>query len=246
MLYEKDNYKAPINMVINQTIVEYDMKSANTSLAREFHLLPEKEITRIENLPKMDREISIGLIKQRNREYSEKEKIAFCAARKMFFDQNELDDGDILSIKRDAIFVFRYVKHEQVTDNINFRMKNVYSSFLSLGVDVFYNSEKLDIKGIDDQIYEERHKEYFGGFLHDFIRRAEVTEKDKLLRYLRNFYDDYKWRRLDPGYYREFNARSQYKYLDGKYADEEYLEDLFQVDIGHNLNILLKLMRYFL
>ena len=55
-------------------------------------------------------------------------------------------------------------------------------------------------------------------------------------------YDAYKHRELDPGYYREFNARSQFHYLDGKYANEEYLEDLSQVDITYNLQIILNLM----
>ena len=243
-LWERDSYKTPVKALFNHRIVEYDMKSANTSIAREFGLLPEKRIKELENLPKKDREIAVGLILRDNPGYSEKQKLGFIAARKLFFTQNEILDEEVVAIKRDAIFVMRYVDNEQVTDNIDFRMKNVYSSFINLGknIEIYYNQEGLDIKGIDDEIYQERHSEYFGMFLYSLIRRVESSGRNSYLTYLRMMFDMYKHRQLDSGYYREFNAKSQFHYLDGSYANEEYIEDLNAVDISCNLNIILKLM----
>ena len=243
-LWERDSYKTPVKALFNHRIVEYDMKSANTSIAREFGLLPEKRIKELENLPKKDREIAVGLILRDDPGYTEKQKLGFIAARKLFFTQNEILDEEVVAIKRDAIFVMRYVNNEQVTDNIDFRMKNVYSSFINLGknIEIYYNQEGLDIKGIDDEIYKERHSEYFGMFLYSLIRRIESSERNSYLTYLRMMFDMYKHRQLDSGYYREFNAKSQFHYLDGSYANEEYIEDLNAVDISCNLNIILKLM----
>ena len=243
-LWERDSYKTPVKALFNHRIVEYDMKSANTSIAREFGLLPEKRIKELENLPKKDREIAVGLILRDNPGYSEKQKLGFIAARKLFFTQNEILDEEVVAIKRDAIFVMRYVDNEQVTDNIDFRMKNVYSSFINLGknIEIYYNQAGLDVKGIDDEIYKERHSEYFGMFLYSLIRRIESSERNSYLTYLRMMFDMYKHRQLDSGYYREFNAKSQFHYLDGSYANEEYIEDLNAVDISCNLNIILKLM----
>ena len=233
-LWESDSYKTPVKALFNHRIVEYDMKSANTSIAREFGLLPEKRIKELENLPKKDREIAVGLILRDTPGYSEKQKLGFIAARKLFFTQNEILDEEVVAIKRDAIFVMRYVDNEQVTDNIDFRMKNVYSSFINLGknIEIYYNQEGLDIKGIDDEIYKERHSEYFGMFLYSLIRRIESSERNSYLTYLRMMFDMYKHRQLDSGYYREFNAKSQCDYLDGSYANEEYIEDLNAVDIS--------------
>jgi hypothetical protein len=241
-LWSRDSYDTPLNALFNYTIIEYDMKSANTSLAREFDLLPEEEIRKIENLPKKEREIAIGCIKRDTEGYSAKEKIAFEAARKFFFEQNEILEEEVVSIHRDAIFVTRYVEHEQVTKNINFRKKNAYTSYVNLGVKIFKKPEGLDIKGIDDEIYETKHSMYFGSFLNDMIHRIEATPRDSYLRYIRDFYDQYKWRKLDPGYYREFNARSNFHYFDGRYADEEYTENLELVDTSYNLQLILKFL----
>ena len=147
-LYEKDSYKTPVKCIFNHRIVEYDMKSANTSIAREFKLLPEDEIVRLENLPKKEREIAHGCVIRDTPGYGEKHKLGFVACRAMFFMQNEILDEEVVAIKRDAIFVMRYVDHEKVTPNINFRLKNVYSSYINLGknIEIYYNNDKLDIK----------------------------------------------------------------------------------------------------
>ena len=243
-LYERDSYKTPIKTIFNHNIVEYDMKSANTSIAREFHLLPEAKIVNLENMSKKQREIAHGCIMRDTPGYSEKHKLGFVASRKLFFEMNDIRDEEVVAIKKDAIFTTRYVDIEKVTDNINFRMKNVYSSYINLGrnVEIFYKQEGLDVKGIDDDLYKVKHSEYFGEFLHSLIRRVECSDKASYLTYLRMMYDTYKHRELDPDYYREFNARSNFHYLDGKYATEEYMEDLSLVDITYNLQIILNLM----
>lgn len=219
------------------------MKSANTSLAKEFHLLPEERIHEIECMPKEKREIVIGLLKRDDKVYAEKEKQAFISARRMFMEQNKLDESDILAIKRDAFFVLRYVEKEKVTKNINFRMKNVYTSFVALNVDIFYNHDRLDIKGIDDEVFFQYHEKYIGSFIHEVIRRVEEGDKLEVNEYIRNFWDKYKWRELSPEYYREFNPRSDFHYLDGQYAKEEYRQDLNEVDISFNMSVITKLLQ---
>lgn len=243
VLWSKSNYRSELGRYFSGTIVEYDMKSANTSLAREFGLLPIEKIDELDRMPKKQREISVGLIKRNDKSYNEKEKEAFASARKMFCEKNKLYDHEILSIKRDAIFTTRYVKHEQVTDNILFRMKNVYSSYIFLNpIEVYYNSENgLDVKGIDDEMYQEKHSEYFGDFLCEIIKRVECSSKQDALKYLRDFHDQYKWLRLPSGYYREFNAQSKFRYKDGALAGEEYRSKLDELDISTNFNLISQL-----
>lgn len=237
----KDQYLSDADAMFNKTIVEYDLKSANTSLAREFKLLPEEKIKEIESMPKKDRVIAIGMYKREHPEYSKEEKAAFCAARKAFMEMNGLDEADIHSVKRDAIFCLRYVKHEQVGANLLFRPKNEYTSYIHLRpFELYYSAGSgLEVKGMDDDVYKTRHEDYFGSFLCSLIRRQETG--NDVLRYIRKFWDNYKWRRLDTEYYREFNAQSQYLYKDGLRSMEEYRGDLSELDISYNLQLISKL-----
>ena len=237
----RDQYLSDIDAMFNKTIVEYDLKSANTSLARQFRLLPEEKIKEIESMPKQDRVVAIGMYKRDHPEYSEKEKAAFAAARKLFMVKNGLDETDIHSVKRDAIFCLRYVKHERVADNLLFRPKNFYTSYIHLKpFEIYYSAaEGIDVKGMDDDVYATRHEDYFGSFLCSMIRRQETG--NDVLRYIRKFWDNYKWRRLDAEYYREFNAQSQYLYKDGLRSMEEYRGDIDELDISYNLQLISRL-----
>lgn len=243
-IWENDRYQSDILYLFNRTIIEYDMKSANTSLAREFHLLPEEKIAEIEAMGKQSRVVTIGKLKQKDKTYQEKEKAAFMEARRLFFTQNELSDSDIVSVKKDAIFVSRYVEKTKVGRYIEFRPKNEYTSFVYMKpLEIYFNKNGLDIKGISDDIYERYHKDCFGMFLYEAIHLLESATKADALKYIRKFFDDYKWRRLDTEYYREFNNLSQYRYLDGTVAMDEYEEDLFKVDISCNFKLIIQFLQ---
>ena len=243
-IWENDKYQADILSLTNRTIIEYDMKSANTSLAREFHLLPESKISEIDSLGKKARVVAIGKIKQSDGSYNDREKAAFMEARRLFFEKNDIKDDEVISIKRDAIFVTRYVDVTKVGEYIDFRPKNEYTSFVYMKpLEIYYSPNGLDIKGISDEIYEKYHKDYFGEFLFTAIRILNNCEKEEALKYIRRFFDEYKWRKLDTGYYREFNNMSQFRYLSGEVAMDEFMEDLSLVDISHNFKLIIQFLQ---
>lgn len=243
-IWENDKYQADILSLVNRTIIEYDMRSANTSLAREFNLLPEDKISEIESLGKKARVIAVGKIKRLDESYHEKEKSAFMEARRLFFEKNEIEDDEVISIKRDAIFLTRYATITKVGKYIEFRPKNEYTSFVYMKpLEIYYSPTGLDIKGISDEVYDKYHKEYFGDFLFTAIRMLNNCDKDQVLKYIRRFFDDYKWRKLESGYYREFNNMSQFRYLSGEVAMDEFMEDISQVDISHNFKLIIKFLQ---
>ena len=60
LLYQRDSYlNKDMDILINKDIFEYDLKSANISLCREYNLLPEPVIQSIEELPK--KEVKVNL-----------------------------------------------------------------------------------------------------------------------------------------------------------------------------------------
>lgn len=243
-LWELDKYQADIISLINRTIIEYDMKSANTSLAKEFHLLPMEKIKELEAMGKRSRNVAVGKIKRSDPTYQAKEKVAFAEARRMFFEMNDVKDTEIIAIKRDAIFLNRYVPTTKVGTYINFRPKNEYTSFVYLKpLEIYYSKNGLDIKGMNDEVYLRYHKEYFGHFISSTIRILENCSKEDAERYITDVFDAYKWRKLDSGYYREFNNTSQFRYLNGEVSMEEYMEDLSALDISHNFKLIIQLLR---
>lgn len=247
-LWEMDHYRADFNMLVNVDIVEYDLKSANTSIAREYDLLPEKQCDKLDALPKKQREIKVGLLKQKDPIYAEKEKLGFIAAREAFFRKNEINDTDVIAIKRDAIFIKRYLPHEQVGEHLLFRVKNEYCGYLNLNpVEVYQRRDRtLYTSGINDDVYKSSHAYWFGDFLSMVLSTKANSGRDNALNYIRRFYDEYKWFKLDPEYYREFNASSRYAYKDGTYSGIEYREDLSELDISYNQRIICKLVNYLL
>lgn len=242
-LWEYDKYTVPEGTVLyNTEIFEYDIRSANTSLAREFKLLPEDMIRKLETLPKKSRVVEVGLYKKDHKEYNENEKHAFAEARHMFFDKNEIDPSRIVSIKRDAIFMQGRVKHTRLTKNIEFRVKNEYEAFINLKpLELYYTSGKpLDVKGMNSDMYIEHHHPYFGGILEEMFVRLQNSEMKYVHRYLRDVFDKYVWRELPGECYREFNPLSRYLYMNGMTYD--ILTDIEQLDIGYNMKILTKVI----
>lgn len=247
-LWKYENYQTSKPLIPNTSIIEYDLKSANISVAKEFGLLPYDMIEDLSKVDKKTREVKVGLYKRDHKEYNDLEKAAFMQARKMFFDQNELTPDRIVSIKKDAIFVSGRVTKTKLTPNIDFRPKNEYTSYLMLKpVEVYYvggAKAHLDVKKINDEVYLTKHANYFGTFIVDFLRRLELAEKKDILRFVRDFYDQYRWMMLEPDYYREFNAMSYYLYKDGSKYD--ICIDKDDLNIEYNLKLILFIMELLL
>jgi hypothetical protein len=171
---------------------------------------------------------------------------SFKDVRKLFFEFNNLETTDIVSIKKDAIFVKKRCDVQKFGDYINFRPKNYYSSYINLGKRLeFYYGKELDVKGISDENLE-LHREYMIDFIKKFINRMETESALDVITFTKRFIDKYKRKELAIGYYRTFDSRSKYMMLDeteGLYQNY-FEEDKDDVDITYNyFNILLKLIQ---
>lgn len=241
-LWRHESYLTMERLITNTTIIEYDLKSANTSVAKEFGLLPDEMINKLNKLPKKERNVKLGLYKKDHKEYNEKERAAFMQARKLFFDANKLEDHRIVAIKKDAIFVEGVVSQTQITKNLLFREKSEYTSYLFLKpLEIFYSGKTgLDIKRMNMDIYNECHKDYFGSFVFGVLRGLEIMSRKDVLRYIRNFFDNYKWLKLDPDYYRQFSPQS--KFVDKEGLMYDICVDIGELDISYNMKLILEIL----
>ena len=210
-IWERHNYiNHDIELIVNGEIIEYDIKAAGMSLAKEFGYIDKHILDYLDSLDKKTRNIKLGLLKRKDEQLSKKENQALVEARKLFIVTNKLNVEDIVAIKKDAIFVSRRCNYRKF-GNIEFIPKNKYTSYMELNkLEFYYNSTQLDIKGINDVVYEQ-HEKYMIEFLKNYFSLLELNNKTKLIDYVTNFVYRYKSKLLDLGYYRELNVQSIYK-----------------------------------
>jgi hypothetical protein len=236
-LYEKHNYlNKDISFLISNEIVEYDIKSAGFNLTKKFKLLDEEKISYLESLDKKRRQVQLGLYQKEEKEFGKRLNQAFVEIRKWFFENNNVNDQDVLSIKKDAIVMLRRCVNTEL-DNIIFVEKNIYTSYYYLNEkEFYYNKDIIHVKGISDDLLE-LHKKYMLDFLFTFFQMNELSSRKKVIELVRDFAFYYKGRQLDIGYYRELNNQSLFRTYDKlfkypigiKHVGEEY-----DIDISYN------------
>jgi len=228
------------------------MKEAGLSLTKEYRLLSDSTISKIEKLSKKERTIRLGVIQKDDKEFSEKLKAAFMDARERFFDANDINEEDIISIKKDAIFTTKYCEHQKFGSYINFRPKNKYTSYVYLGktssqnkaLEFYYGNGKLDVKGISENMLI-LHDKYMSDIIRTYFRYMEEKSKNETLSYLSKICTKYKWKEMKLGYYREYNTLSQIKFTDdAMYVYDEMDTPSDGIDITYNyFNILIRLIK---
>ena len=239
-LYESHNYLNKNISSLKLPIKEYDMKEAGFSLIKEFDLLPSNQIIQLSQYTKQIRTIEIGKLIENDSKLGRNLMECFIKARKKFFENNNLNDIDILSIKKDAIFVIKKTCHNlKFGDNIEFVMKNRYTSYYYFNKCEFYYSsinKKLDIKGVsykNHPLFEEI-KNIF--HCNEIIKNEDIVYKK--LQLFRNNYLNYKlplecYRLLSPNNNYRFKTKKGMKFFDINVDDieEDKKEEL---DISYN------------
>ena len=241
-LYERSLYlDKDIDYLFNCEIREYDMQEAGFNLIREFKLLKPKQIEYLETLDKDQRHIRIGLY-QKDKDFANIMKEAFIKARKIFFEQNELNDSDILSIKKDAIFVIKKQCINNKYGFINFRIKNQYLGYLHLNKMEFYYTNPntdLDIKNVNEESITYQ-KEYMIDFIKDLFTMTIYNDRKAVIKFLTDFIKAYRNNELDNEYYREFNSGNFFKI----YEDNQFI-DIKEISNDYNPQNIIKIYNYF-
>lgn len=231
----------------NSDIIEYDISQAGYNISRRYGLLTKKQEKKLEKLSKEDKHYQIGWMQRHDPEYKKALKQAFIDIRKEFFEANNIENEDILSIKKDAIFLLRSCS-KTTFDNVVFRDKHRYSTFINMNeCEYYYNQyDVLDVKNIKDEIVA-KHDDYMNSFIKLMCRHMESSTEHTQLRYIRRFIDKYKRLELPVGYYRQYDKKSYFKLLAEdtfSLAYDSYWEDKKEdLDISYNYyNIIIPIL----
>ena len=255
-LWEKINYSADCDYLTSTFIREYDIRKANISILFNKGIISQDEYNNYMNMDRMQRQIDIGIRIKNNSKLYEIIKDGIIEAKKMFFEVNNIEDNQILTIKNDAVFLINTVPKITKFSNIEFVEKNTYTSFYKLNkieyyyfYDQFTDKEILDIKGIGDEILK-IHEKYFYEFLCVVFNSAQLDPIEETINIISNFYNQYINYKLDVQYYRRFDSTGlydiktnfMYSSFRADYIDES---QKYYLDISYNASIIMELYKIF-
>lgn len=224
-LIERDLYTADIDYIISKNIIEYDMKNAGYNLIKFFNLLPDDKIDYLNSLNKYNRTIQIGLYSRDDKKFASELTKSFSKLRKIFFDENNLENKNILSIKKDAIFVIGKECKKTKFKNIEFVKKNKYTSYHRFdNIEMYYRSlnNSLDIKGINNELLYQN--EDFLSFLKKAFYLIETDNDKQFISFMKKFIKKYKERNLDINFYRELSPDSVFVLNENVIGSSDYLK----------------------
>ena len=236
--------------VINSRIIEWDIKSGNTSIMRAFNLCPIERIQELEEMKKQDRVIAVGNM-MKDSEFSKKLEAGFNQVVNEFMELNGLNkDDDVLRIMRDAVYVInKPIKYDTIREYCHFIPKNEYIGYFFLSpYEFFISQHSIDVKGIDD----EKLKSHENGTLRvirDVYDACVEYNMDqvKINAFMKGVVDAYIHRDLEFDAYREFNNESNFRinmYGHEILSDAITERDLSDVDISFNyLKIIIPLIK---
>jgi hypothetical protein len=216
-------------------ITEYDLKDAGFTIIKHLNLLDNETIKYLESLDKDDRNKKIGKLQKHrdHRDLSEKMNNEFIRIRKEFVRQNELYKEDILSIKKDALFIIRKRPEVTVIDkDYIFRDKESFSSYFYVNdKEIFIKDGDLVLKGFTKSISDNSDDNLLS-YIKDFMILSEKLPRKTLFMRLSMFRDKYINLQLEPNMYRSLDD-GLFNMIDYK-IDSINKEDLKYVDISHN------------
>ena len=243
------NYISDRGVAYNSSIIEYDIRHANINVSKYYNLYDDvKYLDTLDALPKKEREVKFGLLLRKNKEFSKNLEIAFNNIVKEFLDANNLDiDLDVISVKKDAVFVINHKVEKTVFGPVEFVQKSKYHAYLNLNRIEFYIGDKTDVKGLGDEY--KLHQEGIILLIEELFDHIERGKNPN--EFLAEVAELYKKRQLNLEMYRQFDSKCKYRctiddnpvLLDN--ISYEILDE--SCDISYNyINIILPLIRMFL
>lgn len=252
-LFDLDSYTAPIGYVISHFIREYDISKANINILLYKNLISKNQYEYYYNLPKQQRAILVGLLQRDNPKIRLGLTEGFGEVRHMFYKENNIHEYQVLSVKKDAIFLIDCIPKVTKFGNIEFVNKNIYTSFYNLDkIEYYYyadnNIDKLDVKGISDNILI-LHQNYMLDYLKYIFRLAQYGRIIDAIYSIQSFYNSFITYDLDIGYYRELNNRSLFRTKYILNEDRIYINgfnnntDIHDIDGSYNVGILMDIYK---
>lgn len=253
MLYREKNYIVNLNYIFNNYIREYDISKANINVLYSKGAIDKNIYMRLHAADRMYRQVYIGKLIQKNPQLQEILNEGIIEYKQKLFEANDINDDDIVSIKNDAVFILNKIPTRLSFDNVNFKFKNIYTSFMKLNeLEVYYGDwlgkQVIDIKGIKDIDIEVFHMSFLN-IIISFLSYIQHGGPYSALQYITNIMNMYANLELPITYYRRFRSSNDYIINSTTcsyaiYDLQDTVENKKILNINYNFNILRILHTY--
>ena len=261
-LWQYRTYLLDVPYIIAHNIYEYDIRKANINVLYALGEIDKDYYDKLNSMSRMNRQVEIGYMLKYDTLLYNVLSQGITKYRKLLFESNNLSVSDILSIKNDAIFVIDKKLKCTKFDNVEFVLKNEYTTYIKLisknvfsneTLEVYFKSNAvtgnidMDIKGISETNLE-YHINYMCTLIADILYYIESGNLEDAIVWLSDFYNKYIRKELHPEFFRNFNSASDYTVIANSraYSLKHFTSrEMFNsIDISCNLSIIRELYGY--
>jgi predicted transcriptional regulator len=238
-IWKRSLYTKNVHWIIHE-IFEYDIAKANISLLKAAGIISAAEFNMYSQMPKLQRQIAIGNL-QRNPVFAKCLANGFERARMNLVTANNLEDDDILSIRKDAIYSLKKLDVIDFGD-VHFTLRNKFSIMIKAkGLDIYYfyndmtDDMYIEVKGIsDDKLH---YHEAMLSAIGTWLKMVLSGKTDDVLLDMIQFMHKYERYQLPTEFYREFNSYSMFRF--GQFGCLDTVPESPQcLNINHNRDLL--------
>ena len=146
-IVSKLSYFTP-SRYISGRIVEYDIKSANITMLKVANVISEETYQYLQSLPKMSREIEIGLLIKSNPAIFKAISSGIEKYKLKFAEANNIDENRIVRVANDAIYLNTPVDLKYtIFDNIvEFKKKSIYDVAIKINNVIIFSAFQDNLK----------------------------------------------------------------------------------------------------
>lgn len=189
-IYKRHNYtRRDLKYIKNTSIIEYDMSNAGINILFNKGFLKQDMVDHLNKMNKLTKNITVGKMLQKNPEWNKVMMEEFIKIRKYFMEINNLTDDDILSIKKDAMFIInKKPKNLVLSENYIFREKGTYDTYLNLKNKEFYVNiyeGKFDVKGFSKEALEVQEDHFINFIITSLVLDRE--DRFKMFEHIKTY-----------------------------------------------------------
>ena len=193
----------------NKRIEEYDIQQGGYSCSLKYNLLTEDEKLLLSGFTKKERHIYLGNKAREQRNFTKELHNCFKQEINNFVEVNEINESDILSIKKDSITFYNSKIQNTDFDGVKFTQRSYFTSYLLVNKYEFYingrNNETLckglNLSNSQYTLVEE---------IFNILRISESKNNNLLFNLLKEIRTEYLSLNLDNSYYKELNAINKF------------------------------------